>query len=252
MWIRLLKAACEPPACLVILVLLGLILRRWRPRGAAWLVGLAGAALFVLSLPVVGGLLLCSLQTFPTADLLQVKVDPPGAIVVLAAGNSKHAPEYPYGGQTCGPFTLERIRYAAHLHRQTGLPVLVSGGRLADDQPPAAQLMAEVLRQEFQVTVQWVEGRSRTTGENAAHAAEMLESAGIGRVLLVTHAWHMRRAAAAFERVGLEVLAAPTAFRSPPRYSPTEWIPSWKGLRDSSLAWHEWLGALWYRLGGGG
>ena len=39
-----------------------------------------------------------------------------------------------------------------------------------------------------------------------------LEAAGVRRILLVTHAMHMKRARDAFEAAGLEVVPAPTAW----------------------------------------
>jgi len=59
------------------------------------------------------------------------------AIVVLGADRRRDAPEY--GGDTIGGFGLERLRYAAWLHKKTGLPVLVSGdGSTQDEVVPEA------------------------------------------------------------------------------------------------------------------
>ena len=48
------------------------------------------------------------------------------AVVVLGGGLRRDALEY--GGDTLGTFTLERVRYGAHVAKRTGLPVLVTGG----------------------------------------------------------------------------------------------------------------------------
>ena len=54
--------------------------------------------------------------------------------------------------------------------------------------------MKQVLEREFQVPVTWVEETSRNTLENARGSFQVLGAAGIRRVYLVTHAWHMPRA----------------------------------------------------------
>ena len=102
--------------------------------------------------------------------------------------------------------------------------------------------MAEALEIDFGVRVRWTETESRDTAENAAFLAPMLKDAGIRRVALVTHAWHMPRARELFERNGMEVLTALTRFttRSPGTLGPG--LPSASGLRTSYFALHEWLG----------
>ncbi len=47
--------------------------------------------------------------------------------MVLGGGRYRDAPEY--GNDTVGEYTLVRLRYAAKLHRETGFPLLVTGGR---------------------------------------------------------------------------------------------------------------------------
>jgi uncharacterized SAM-binding protein YcdF (DUF218 family) len=149
-----------------------------------------------------------------------------------------------------GRFTLQRVRYAAALHRRTGLPVLTSGGVPARDVEPIAESMARTMEQELGATVRWRENRSADTWENARFSADLLREAGVRRILLVTHAFHMPRALHCFRAQGLEVVAAPTAFRGPAWEDLRSLKPSWSGMRDSSLALHEHLGMLWYRLSG--
>lgn len=171
------------------------------------------------------------------------------AIVVLSAGFNANAPEY--GGPTVDAFALQRLRYAARLARETGLPVLVAGGPVRDVEATLASMMAATLERDFGVAPRWREERSTDTHENAVFAAEILREAGVSRVLLVTHAWHMPRAQAAFERAGLAVTPAPTGRSDRPR-SAFALLPSAGALRQSYYALHELAGGLWYRLAYGG
>ncbi len=241
----LVKALVLPPAGLILLAVFGLLLaRRWRRTGRA-LAALAGATLVLLCLPCVVGALLATLQTYPPLppDYAAREAQ---AIVVLAA--DLEFPGAEYGGPTVGPLTLQRLRYAARLAGQTGLPVLASGGQVEEGAPPLAVLMKAVLEEEHGVEVRWIEDASRTTHENARDSAELLLSHGIGKVLLVTHAWHMPRAVAEFRAAGLDVLAAPTAFHERPRFEVAAFLPSARALILSRLALHEWLGLAWRAL----
>ena len=55
--------------------------------------------------------------------------------------------------------------------RQTGLPILATGGSVMGNTVPEAVLMKEALELEYGVKVRWVEDRSRNTLENALYSA---------------------------------------------------------------------------------
>jgi uncharacterized SAM-binding protein YcdF (DUF218 family) len=243
---QILKALALPPISLILLVLLGLGLRRHPRLGRACI--LTGAlGLLLLSLPIVPRLLMTGLEPYPALDPAAVAHSPAQAIVVLGAERYTWAPEY--AGDSIGALTLQRLRYAAWLQRRSGLPLYVSGGSPPDEDPPLGRLMREVLEQEFGVPVTAVEEQSRTTAENARLSARLRADRGIGRIYLVSHAWHLPRAVAAFERAGLRVIPAPTAFvhrNGSPRWD--DFLPSAGALLRGWYAMHEYVGQLWYRL----
>lgn len=242
---RLLELCLMPPLSCLLLLVAATMLRRWRPRLGRALQVAAVALLWLLATPAFAGWLLGSLQ--PYAPLGANGSYPQAqAIVVLSAEADIHGLEY--GGAVIGAMTLQRVRYAAFLHRKTGLPILCSGGRATRDTPPLAQLMGQALQQEFKVPVQWTEDGSGDTWENAAMSAKLLKAANVNRVLLVTSAWHLPRAVACFTAQGIEAVPAPTALRGPPVENLLSLVPQQAALRDSSLALHEWLGRLWYLL----
>ncbi len=242
----LLKALVLPPGGNLVLLLAGLLLWRRAPRAGRFLVVSAVVALWLLATPWCAALLLAPLQRTAALDLASA-TGRAEAIVVLSADTVRLAPDFG-GGPTLGGLALQRVRYAAALQRATRAPVLVSGGAAAGATVPHAALMRGVLEGEFGATVRWEEARSTNTAENATFSAEMLTDAGVRRVFLVTHAWHMPRAQRSFERAGLQVVPAPTAFRPLPASWRTGWLPSWVALRDSAWALHEWLGGLVYRF----
>lgn len=242
-----------PPGILVLALFLGLLLQlKWRWTGTT-VIGLAAVSLFALSTPQVGQKLMASLEApYPplptmTVEQARAKAD---AIVVLGGGRNSGAPEY--GDDTVSAETLVRLRYAARLHRATGLPILVSGGSVYGEQRPEADLMSEVLERDFGVSVKWIEHRSRTTHENAAFSKLVLAEAKVKRVFLVTHAWHMARAEWAFVENGLVTVAAPTGYTvlSAGDRRLLGATPASHGLRLSSQALHERLGLFWYKTGG--
>ncbi len=248
--VKAVSAFVLPPGINLMLVGLGgLLMVRWRRLGAG-LVILALGSLYALSMSVVSGPLMATLEIYPPLTAQDLERRDVGAIVVLAADRYSNAPEYD-GSDTVSRYTLERLRYAARLHRQTSLPVLVSGGAPWAQDFSLALLMKEAMVDDFRVPVVWSEGNSRTTRENAELSSVILSKDGISRFYLVTHAWHMPRAMTAFRRLGLEPLAAPTRFTTRSSGRTGEllgWFPSAGALKQSSLALHEYLGRVWYRL----
>lgn len=239
----LLAAALLPPFSLVILLGAGIAIHRRKPRLAMSLILVSTAALYALSTPWVGGLLLKSLEISAPVDPARLQAD---AIVVLSGGRRMASPEY--GGDTLNGISLERLRYAVRLHRATGLPLLVTGGRPGGGTLAEGQILAQVLRDDYGIEPRWVEDAALTTWDNAHLSAPLLEKSGVGRIALVTHAWHLRRAVPRFEAQGLEVVPAGTQFASTGLDGVLDLLPTSAGLRDSSFALHEWLGILWYKL----
>ena len=233
-----------PPGNSLLLFLVAWVLRRAWPEVARLAALVGGAMLLFLSLPVVGEGLLIALEPAPltSAELAQAQWKA-GAIVVLGDGRDLVAPEY--GGETVSRETLQRLRYAAWLQRQTGLPILVTGGRPDGGKEAEGRLMNRALEDDFGAWVRWEEDGARSTRENANNAAALLTRDHVGTVLLVSHGWHLPRAQAAFERAGLKAIPAPTGF-TPHPHTPLDFLPQPRGLEYSRLALHEWLGRLWY------
>jgi uncharacterized SAM-binding protein YcdF (DUF218 family) len=165
----------------------------------------------------------------------------------LGGGQLVDAPEY---GDLSVPnaITLIRMRYAAKLYLQTGLPILVTGGAPVGTPQSEAAQMARVLREDFSTPVKWMEEASNDTAQNAQYSARMLQPVGVQRILLVTDAMHMTRAKSIFMRNGFDVVAAPTQFLSSEKISVWDLIPEASALYQASFAMHEWIGLAWYWL----
>jgi uncharacterized SAM-binding protein YcdF (DUF218 family) len=232
-----------PPGCLIVLAAWGLLRMRKHPRSGKTLSVLALASLWALSTPWLSRLLLQAWEPVAT-NVLQAP--PAQAIVVLGGGQNHAAPEF--GDDTVNDTTLTRVRYAAHLHRLTGKPVLVSGGSPEGNPRTEAQVMKAAMENDFKVAVTWTETASANTLENARASRALLAPLGIHRIYLVTHARHMPRSRWAFTQAGFDVVAAPTAFATHFRVSLVDFMPRGGALRDSSDFFHEIIGLAWYRL----
>lgn len=243
---KTLAALVLPPVGPLLLIALGLwLLRKHRRTGFsfAW----AGVlATLLTSSPASVSWMLEGLE--PDPPVSEAAVRESHAIVILGGGKRGYAPEY--GGETVNRLTLERLRYGARLSRDTGVPILVTGGTLYG-RHAEAELMQAALEIDFHVPVRWVEQAARNTRENAQFSAVHLQAAEARRIVLVTHAAHMPRARVEFERLGFEVVPAPTAWMGggPQSYDGMpQLLPSAASAYAGWIATHEWLGRLAYRL----
>lgn len=235
-----------PPLNLIALCMLGMVVRRRWPRVGTVLVLGALLVLLVLSTNAGARLLVAPLEAL-TRPVPSVKGANAQAIVILGGGRMKNAPEYA-GRDIPGLHTLARLAYGSKLHRETRLPVLVTGGMPDGAGESEAAVMARTLRDDFATPVRWLEQESNNTAENAQRSIRVLRQAGVQRVLLVTDAMHMPRSQAVFKRYGITVIPAPTRFLSAPPLSAVDFIPRASALANSHYAMHEWIGLYWYRL----
>lgn len=243
---RLVEYLITPPGGALLLLIIGLLIRKSRRGLSVFLMYFAFFTLYIGSIPAVSNILMHSFagRYAPLSEVPQSAE----AIVVLGGGQRLDAKEY--GGDTLSAQTLERLRYAAFLQRRTGLPLLVSGGKPRGETSSEAALAKDALERELGVMVTWVEDKSTNTYENALNSSKILEAEGMTQVLVVTHVWQMPRAMWSFEQVGMAAMPAPMGFYS---QDATErglfaLIPQARALATTQTALHEWLGMLWYRM----
>lgn len=240
--INLISAFLLPPLSLLILFGAGLFL--CRGKVARILLISSFTLLWLASTPFVAEGALHQLES--STSPLGAHPQTASAIIILGGGSYFHAPEY-NGEDTVSRETLERLRYGARLHRESKLPILVTGGKPMGNSTSEAQQMRTVLEQDFVTPVRWTEDASDNTLENARNSYQLLQKSGITKIYLVTHAWHMVRSAAAFRQAGFDVIEAPTAYTTRYRIDLLAFVPRARSLLDSELFVHEAIGIFWYR-----
>ena len=228
--------------------------RRWAPAVSAG--GLL--LLTVPSLPLVSDALLRPLEQ-EAAALTPTTIPQADAIVVLGGGV---LPAAPTGlGIEINDLGDRLICGVRLLRAQTAPWLLTSGGRVSfqqgDDPPPAEAHLSKDLAVELGVPAQAVMSNPlpRTTAEEANIVEGLVRAHGWKQIVLVTSAFHMRRALARFQHIqGLNITPVACDFRLREAGQPTlksvllGLIPSAGALNQSTLVLKEHLGLLVYRL----
>lgn len=230
-----------PPACFVV-ALTWLGWRLWRrSRRLAGVIWLVAVLLYAVSTPPLSGWLLRSLEYRHSAAALT------GAdtIVVLGGGSIQGVPMPAGWSGQLADAAGQRLMTAFVLHRQTGLPLLVSGGEVFPAFGREAVIMRDILVSFGVPSAKIIlEDRSLNTTENARFTAQLLREQGLRRPLLVTSAFHMPRAVGEFQRAGVTVSPWPAGFYAGRSYHGTllDLIPSASALWGTSIALKEYLG----------
>jgi uncharacterized SAM-binding protein YcdF (DUF218 family) len=261
-WKPVLAALLLPPVPLLVLVLVGARLILWQ-RFLGWMVVLLSIVLLWLGACAgVGEGMQRAFMSQPpplSADRLAalnkaaVGGKPGVVVLILGGGREAFAPEY--GVASLSQASLERLRYGVWVSRETGAPMMFSGGLGHASEPgkTEADVAADIAQREFLRPMRWVETKSRDTRENAQYSAAMLRDLDVQQVVLVTHGWHMPRAlrafkeAAAHEKAQWEIVPAPMGLGSAVERPALRWIPSGEGSQIVRAVLREkfgwWLGA---------
>jgi uncharacterized SAM-binding protein YcdF (DUF218 family) len=229
----LLRGLILPPAGLILLAFLGVILLKRRPRLARACLILALGSLWLLSTPVVSDALERLAEHYPPLDLRSTAGAQ--AIVILGGGGLRVvAPEY--GGPAAEPLMLERLTYGAYIAGKTGLPVLVTGFHMEAD------AMRDTLLRNFGIRARWVDDAAYDTFQNARNSVRLLAADDIHRIVLVTHATHMWRSVHEFTAAGVEVVPAPVGVFATRDFGISRFVPTPDALMRAHAALYELLG----------
>ena len=248
---KILPLALLPLGLSLILLLAGLI-GRWR-----WPVITAVVLLWLFSLGLVSQTLWRWLEK-PWQRQSAASAASADAIVVLSGGSHP----VPGTAKVSEWHDPDRFLAGVDLYRHGKAPrLLFTGGASPfwSGQPPEGQ---RYLEEAQQLGIPAAAMQSTPSVVNTAQEAIAIRklllrsdrSSITPRILLVTSAFHMRRAQRLFERQGLTVLPFPVDFQARGQWAgaiwrdPTQWLPTAGALDGSSLALRELLGRLVYQV----
>ena len=246
---KLLSAVTQPLFWLALLWFVSLIMMGWRPRWARAISGVGLVVLGLLGFEAIPNALLRKLEAryeTPTAQSVASHVG-----VMVLGGSFGGTESFAAHGQVPLSEAAERLTQAVALMRQyPHWQLIFSGGegRLLRSGITEAEMAQQFfLEQGIAAHRIQLEGRSRTTRENAQQVAQMLGPPCAGPWLLITSAWHMPRAMSEFQNIPCSITPYPVDFRTGHHTLWYEYSIAYSLVRWQ-VALHEWLGMLAYGL----
>ena len=215
-----------------------------RKRVAKWVGGLTVAWLWLWMTPIMTWVVGVPLEreflvdgrvplveSFPKADAIVLL----GGSMGIETNLSSYAEMWP---------SADRVWQAARLYKARTAPIVIATGDGAVD-------TTLPLLKDFGLPSEIV---SFHDARNTEDEAKLIEKMGCKRVLLVTSAWHMKRARLMFEKYApdVEVVCAPADFENSVvaarPFSFLDFLPDPDVFMDNSVALHEWVGIVGYKL----
>lgn len=195
-----------------------------------------------------------NLWELPTKPFTEVKSY---EAAILLTGVAVNRPTYPQD-RVYFFIGADRVTHTLQLYK-LGLAkkIIISGGKTklkVDGLPESTRLKSVLVLMGVPDSVIFTDTKSDNTFENAVESKRILDSLKISynKCLLVTSAFHMRRAVACFKKAGAEMDYFTCDFRGQPRKISFDmlFVPK----LDAMLIWQkllkEWVGLLVYTLVG--
>ena len=214
----------------------------WRKRGEKRLAAmLAGTAFlfYLLCTGLVAERLMGSLES-----VYDPPEDPRGDVIIMLGGGAMpDSPDVDGIGSLCSS-PANRLLATVRLYRMLRVPILLSGGQVYSDSGAEAKIASRVL-QSLGVPEQDIllETKSVNTTQNARYSAEILREHDFRQPILVTSAFHMKRAVLNFEGAGVSVVPYPTDYMVSrhPVFHYTKLRPQTEALFDNVTVFQETL-----------
>lgn len=248
---KLLNFLINPLLWLLIAFALALGLKKRRWRKFFWVLGIGLGLLF--SNHFLANLAMLAWEIPPT-PLENIEQSYEVGIVLTGVTLSRKSPK----DRTYFKLGADRITHALMLYRRgiirkiliTGGTISVSGHREVSEAYRLKQFLLDALVPESDIIL---DETARNTRENALRSREILQKDfPRAKVLLITSAFHLRRARACFHKVGLEPEVFSAGFLSLDwnGLGLAAWVPSGLALHYWQILIHEWIGYIMYALVG--
>lgn len=199
-----------PGLFIILLIILTIYLTKISVR-AAVIVGAGTLIFYLMCTGLVAEKFMGSLEReyLPPERIEETGAD---VIVLLGGGAIRDVRDVDGSGTLCAS-PASRLLTAVRLQKILNIPILLSGGQVYEDSASEALISERVLKS-LGVPAEkiLIETKSVNTTQNAIYSAEILREKNLTRPILVTSAFHMKRAVLNFSRQGFEVIPYPTDF----------------------------------------
>ena len=248
---KILWIVINPFNVILALLVLGWLLLFKKPAAGKRLIGIGLLIIFVAGSGFLPGIMMRSLENRIPAGDIPDKID---SIIVLAGAVDMEASRFELIELTEQADRIIEGIILAKKHPEVRLIVTGGSGNLKQDEKFKEADFLEKLSLSLGIDKEriLIEQNSRNTHEHAAEMAKLLPKDG--HWVLITSAFHMPRSFGCFKNRGLNVIPYPVDYKTKlsifSNLSLNSFLPTLGNISVFSIALHEWLGLVTYRLMG--
>lgn len=244
--IKFLESLVFPPGIFIVVLLAIGIVSFQRHHVLASVILVVTLLLYAASTSVVAYALIRPLEEAYTPPK-----HPVGDVLVMLGGGATYGtPDVAGTGNLTGD-GANRLLTTAMLYEKTKLPILLTSGPMHGATSQSLIARQQLIALGVPAGAIITESNSLNTQQNAQFSRPILAKRGLTHPILITSAYHMRRAVLDFKRVGVAVTPYPCGYyansQEPASYNVL--FPSAASLATTELSLHEYLGILAARLG---
>ena len=232
-----------PPGFFIIIFIVFSCWLYKRDRGASKILAAITFCFYVSTIPLFSNFLV---RTLENAYIPPLYIDNNNydVIVMLCGGATLDTPNIDGAGHLSG-YSANRLLTTAILSKKANLPVIISGGQVSPDTGNESEISKrELVQLGIPEEMIIIENKSRNTSENAKYVRGLLDSYNFKKPILVTSAFHMRRAVQNYSKQEIKVQPFPTDYNcsinTTIRFS--SFIPSNGAFHVVGLSLKEYLG----------
>ena len=194
---------------------------------------------YLFSIAPIGNLMIKPLENkYSLCRLNSPVINRLDTVVVLAGG--VRSEKLPLISAISGSTLIRVVKSITLYNHDPKLKIIVSG-----DECTAEKIKLFLINFKIPEDNIIIDGNSHNTLQNAQNVKKII---GNNQFILVTSAFHMPRAMSSFKKLGMNPYPYPTDFRGDNSYNPWDFLPNTKNLHKSNLAFHEYVGKIFYSL----
>jgi len=234
-----------PPGLFVVILIASGVLLAFKKNLRTGLVNIAiGSVLWMFSMAPIADALMRNLESG-----LHLAADPRGDVIILLGGGIYSDVTDFSGAGAPTEDMLGRIVTAVRLQRKLNIPVIISTGAVYPWETSEALIGRRFLI-DLGVPPERIilEEQRRDTIENARFTKEICLKKGYTKPILVTSAFHMKRAAMSFGKVDFFVTPYPSYLNKAKqrKYNWMDYLP--QDVTNSFTALREYAGLAFYKI----
>ncbi|MEW6670585.1 MAG: YdcF family protein [Thermodesulfobacteriota bacterium] len=203
-----------------------------------------GFSMWLLAITPTSNMLLRGLEK----DFLPPKLVEGDVLILLGGGINDEVADLTGVGSPSDE-SLARLVTAVRLHHRLKAPVIVSGGKVYNHANSEAQVARRFLI-DLGISPERIiiEDQSRDTFENALYSIKICERNNYRKPILITSAYHMKRALMNFKKAGMTVVPFPAAYKTwqNRKFGWHDYLP--ESFDGTQSAIREYLGLIYTRL----